>query len=205
MIFQILDANYAYDNQRNPLVQLFGTTPEGKSVTCRVAGFRPYFYAGVEDGWQKSAAETLAAMGLEVEEILRFEPIGFQKTPKKMLKITATDPKEVRVLREKVREVPGIKTVYETDILFKNRFLIDQNLGGMGWVEAPIPEWAEGTSGHTHSGSDAPLVNVSTLHPILHEANAPMRFMSFDIECLPDHGEMPRADRSPVILISMAF
>jgi DNA polymerase I len=29
--------------------------------------------------------------------------------------------------------------------------------------------------------------------------------MSFDIECLPDHGEMPRADRSPVILISMAF
>ena len=141
MIFQILDANYSYDSDRNPLVQLFGSTPEGKSVTCRVAGFRPYFYAGVEDGCLKRAAEDLQAMGLEVEEVERFEPIGYQNSPKKMLKITAIDPKEVRSLRERVREVPGIKAVYETDILFKNRFLIDQALGGMGWVEAPIPEW----------------------------------------------------------------
>ena len=29
--------------------------------------------------------------------------------------------------------------------------------------------------------------------------------MSFDIECLPDQGEMPKAEKSPVILISMAF
>jgi DNA polymerase I len=40
---------------------------------------------------------------------------------------------------------------------------------------------------------------------VQHEANAPLRFMSFDIECLPLHGEMPKAEVSPVILISMAF
>jgi len=204
MIFQILDANYSYDSDRNPLVQLFGSTPEGKSVTCRVAGFRPYFYAGVEDGCLKRAAEDLRALGLEVEEVERFEPIGYQSSPKKMLKITAIDPKEVRSLRERVREVPGIKAVYETDILFKNRFLIDEALGGMGWVEAPIPEWAlsQDASRAAHA---APIVNVQTLHPVQHEANAPLRFMSFDIECLPDHGAMPKAEVSPVILISMAF
>ncbi len=207
MIFQILDANYSYDSDRNPLVQLFGSTPEGKSVTCRVAGFRPYFYAGVEDGCLKRAAEDLRAWGLEVEEVERFEPIGYQSSPKKMLKITTIDPKEVRSLRERVREVPGIKAVYETDILFKNRFLIDQALGGMGWVEAPIPEWALGqdASHAAHAAHAAPIVNVQTLHPVQHEANAPLRFMSFDIECLPDHGAMPKAEVSPVILISMAF
>ncbi len=203
MIFQILDANYSYDSDRNPLVQLFGSTPEGKSVTCRVAGFRPYFYAGVEDGCLKRVALDLQTMGLEVEEVERFEPIGYQNSPKKMLKITAIDPKEVRSLRERVREVPGVKAVYETDILFKNRFLIDQALGGMGWVEAPIPEW---TSGQNSShAAPAPIVNVQTLHPVQHEANAPLRFMSFDIECLPDHGAMPKAEVSPVVLISMAF
>jgi DNA polymerase I len=206
MIFQILDANYTYDSDRNPLVQLFGTTPQGKSVTCRVAGFRPYFYAGVEEDRSRSALEDLRAQGLEVEEVERFLPIGFQTTPQKMLKIITHDPKEVRSLREKAKEVTGIKAVYETDILFKNRFLIDRSLGGMGWVEAPIPEWTAVASGGAANAAPAlPLIHFEALHPVSHETNAPLRFMSFDIECLPDQGEMPKAEKSPVILISMAF
>ncbi len=206
MIFQILDANYTYDSQRSPLVQLFGTTPEGKSVTCRVAGFRPYFYAGVKEGFMKSAIEDLVALGLDVEVVERFEPIGFQASPRKMLRIATHDPKEVRRLRERAKEVPGVKAVYETDILFKNRFLIDRSLGGMVWVEAPLPEWTAGQQAASGGASSAiPLVNVESLHPAAHETNAPLRFMSFDIECLPDHGEMPKAEKSPAILISMAF
>ncbi|MCX6680640.1 MAG: DNA-directed DNA polymerase [Methanothrix sp.] len=209
MIFQILDANYTYDSDRNPLVQLFGPTPQGKSVTCRVAGFRPYFYAGVEENFRRSALEDLRAMGQDVEEVERFLPIGFQTTPQKMLKITTHDPKEVRSLRERAKEVTGIKVVYETDILFKNRFLIDRSLGGMGWVEAPIPEWTAGAggavAGTAYSTSALPPIHVEALHPVSHETNAPLRFMSFDIECLPDQGEMPKAEKSPVILISMAF
>lgn len=200
MIFQILDANYSYDAKRNPLVQLFGTTPEGKSVACRVSGFRPYFYAGVEEGRLEEVAGALRASGLEVEAVERFDPIGYQTAPKSMLKVIAHDPKEVRSLRERVRELPGVRAVYETDILFKNRFLIDQDLGGMAWVEAPVPEWVSGAS-----GQDLPQVNVETLQPVEQEGNALLRFMSFDIECLPDHGEMPKAETSPVILISMAF
>ena len=205
MIFQILDANYTYDSLRNPLVQLFGTTPEGKSVTCRVSGFRPYFYAGVEENLQGSATADLRAQGLDVEEVERFLPIGFQASPKKMLKITTHDPKEVRSLREKAKEVAGIKAVYETDILFKNRFLIDRSLGGMGWVEAPLPEWTASPAATAAAASALPPIHFEALHPVQHETNAPLRFMSFDIECLPDHGEMPKAEKSPVILISMAF
>jgi len=197
MIFQILDANYSYDTQRNPLVQLFGRTSEGKSITCRVAGFRPYFYVGVKEGGLETAAEGLRGMGLEVTQVERFEPIGYQTDPKRMLMVTTRDPKEVRTLREMVRKVPGVKAVYETDILFKNRFLIDQNLGGMSWVDAPVPDWI--------ADRDAPPISVESLRPAVREANAPLRFMSFDIECLPLHGEMPKAEVSPVILISMAF
>ncbi len=206
MIFQILDANYAYDSGRKPLVQLFGTTPEGQSVTVKAAGFRPYFYASAIEGCLESAADDLKAMGLEVEVLERFEPIGYQKKPKKMLQITTNDPKEVRNLRERVRSLPGIRAVYETDILFKNRFLIDKSLGGMGWVEAPIPEWTlSQNAGSVQSARDLPPVDAASIRPVQHEANAPLRFMSFDIECLPDHGAMPKAEKSPVILISMAF
>lgn len=204
MIFQILDANYSYDSQRNPLVQLFGSTPEGKSVTCKVAGFRPYFYAGVEDGALEDVADELREMGLEVEAVDRFEPIGYQSSPKKMLKITAKDPKSVRTLRDPVRDLPGVKAVYETDILFRNRFMIDQGLGGMSWAKVDLPDWAGGQASGQASGQ-TPIVKVESLSPLQHEANAPMRHMAFDIECLPLHGEMPRAEVSPIILISMAF
>lgn len=206
MIFQILDANYTYDSDHSPLVQLFGSTPEGKSVTCRVAGFRPYFYAGVDEKLSESAREELLALGQEIEVVERFLPIGYQTAPQKMLKITTHDPKEVRSLRERAKEIAGIKAVYETDILFKNRFLIDCSLGGMGWVDAPIPEWTAGTpASGAVAPSALPPIPYGALHPVSHETNAPLRFMSFDIECLPDHGEMPKAEKSPVILISMAF
>ncbi|MDM7933800.1 MAG: 3'-5' exonuclease, partial [Methanothrix sp.] len=200
MIFQILDANYTYDSSREPLVQLFGSTPEGGSVVCRVAGFRPYFYAGLRESAVKDASERIREMGLDVEVVERFEPIGFQESRKRMLKITTRDPKEVRTLRERIKEIPGVLAVYETDILFKNRFLIDTGLGGMSWVDAPVPDWIS-----TASEGDAPIIRAESLRPVPHEANAPLRFMSLDIECLPDHGEMPRAEVSPIILISMAF
>jgi DNA polymerase I len=93
MIFQILDANYAYDSGRKPLVQLFGTTPEGQSVTVKAAGFRPYFYASAIEGCLESAADDLKAMGLEVEVLERFEPIGYQKKPKGCSRSPLTIPK----------------------------------------------------------------------------------------------------------------
>jgi DNA polymerase I len=197
MIFQILDANYTYDSQRKPLVQLFGRTEDGKSFSCKVAGFKPYFYAGIEEGAVDDIFPSLVQMGLEVESVDRFEPIGYQTAPKKMLRLTTKDPKEVRSLRDRVRSLPGMKAVYETDILFRNRFLIDRNLGGMAWAEVKLPEWV--------SERPAPSINLDSLSPVQHEANAPLKCMSFDIECLPDHGEMPKAEVSPVILISMAF
>ena len=43
-----------------------------------------------------------------------------------------------------------------------------------------------------------PQIHIEALHSVQHETNAPLRFMSFDIECLPDQGEMPKAEKSPV-------
>jgi DNA polymerase I len=143
MIFQILDANYVYDGDGFPVVQLFGITPEGKPVTVKVSGFLPYFYARVDEKRLGEAIEGIRAMDLEAEVVERFRPVGYQKKPQRMLKVIAKDPKSVRVYRESVLNVPGVREVYETDVLFKNRYLIDLGLGGMRWAEvepkAPSP------------------------------------------------------------------
>lgn len=185
MILQILDANYVYDDKNAPIIQLFGRTKKGRRVVRKVTGFRPYFYA---ETMNPDTKRDLEGMGLKVEEVDRFRPIGYQEVPTKMLKIIATDPKDVRILRERVYG-NGVKAVYETDILFKNRFLIDKKLGGMHWVYMPEGE----------------TVPANELIPLKMEENAQLHIMSFDIECLPNKGAMPKPDTSPAILISMAF
>lgn len=192
MIFQILDANYTYGLDKKPLVQLFGRTPDGSPITCQVSGFRPYFYVGPYEGMLDSVREELVRMGLQTEIVKKFEPMFYQPRPTEMLKVTLDNPKEVRDLREEVRGIQHVKAVYETDIQFKNRFLVDKGIGGMSWVEA----------GHLRRDES---VDVKSIRKATRDGNAPLKFMSFDIECLPSQGGMPDPKESPVILISMAF
>ncbi|MDF0591846.1 DNA-directed DNA polymerase [Candidatus Methanocrinis natronophilus] len=140
MIFQILDANYVYDPDGFPIVQLFGTTPSGRPVTVHASGFRPYFYARIDEKRIDASLEGIRAMGLSAEAVDRFRPVGYQRRPAKMLKVVAKDPKSVREFRESVLSVSGVLEVYETDVLFKNRFLIDRDLGGMRWAEVDAGE-----------------------------------------------------------------
>lgn len=193
-IFQILDANYVYDREGRPVVQLFGSTPAGEPVTCQVAGFRPYFYAGVDQDRIAEASRQIEEMGLEVEVVEKFLPVGYQTRQTKMLKIIAKDPKSVRTFRESVRTVPGIKDVYESDILFKNRFLIDRDLGGMRWAK---------TEERLVGRGPVPLASLMPDEESL--ANAPLRHLAFDIECLSVGGGMPQPETDPVIMISLAF
>ena len=233
MIFQILDANYVYDPDGFPIVQLFGTTPLGRPVTVQASGFRPYFYARIDEKRIDSAIEGVRAMGLWAEAVERFRPVGYQRRPTKMLKVVAKDPKSVREFRESVLSVPGVLEVYETDVLFKNRFLIDLDLGGMRWTEVdaeeegrgeregkgegkvtiigPVPYTSlrpagTGPGGAGEGAGEGETEKVAGEKPgAKPRPNAPLRHLAFDIECLPLHGAMPNPETSPVIMVSLAF
>ncbi len=190
MILQITDVNYGYDEKKNTVINIFGKTRKGESVIKKVIGFKPYFYVGIyKNESSEYVKQELEKMGLVVEKIKKFEPIGYQESQKTMFKATTIDPKEVKNLRDKAKMINGVKDVYETDILFKNRFLIDKNIGGMSWIKVP----------------DKQEINEKDIEKLELDENAPLKIMTFDIECLPEEGQMPMAEKSPVILISMAF
>ena len=185
---QILDVSSAYDPVDGAVLEVYGITPEGENVEVTIDGFRPYFYVNVLPGMEIDVVEQLWEMGLKTELVQRYEPIGYQTKTKSMIKVTAKNPKDVRYWREKVLVLPGITAVYEADMLFKNRFLADHDLGGMSWIEVP--------------GS---RVKHSLARPAAREDNAPLKLMTFDIECLSRDGQMPTPDKCPTILISLAF
>ena len=195
MEFQIIDADYTLDNGK-PVVRLFGRDPDGQSVCCFVPDFEPYFHV------QAASIEGLIENLRDIPEIRRteivekYEPIGYQEHPTTMLKVVVGKPKDVPAIRDEVKGYAD--QMYETDIMFKNRFMIDQGISGMGWVSASDKVDAP------QPAVSSDVVVTSQVSPVEIAPNAPLRYLAFDIECLVDGG-MPTPDHSPIIMISLAF
>ena len=202
MEFQILDVDYTIDNGK-PVVRLFGRDLNGQSVCCFVPDFEPYFHV------QAASIEGLLENLRDIPEIRRtevvekYEPIGYQEHPIKMLKVVVGKPKDVPTIRDEVKGYAD--RVYETDIMFNNRFMIDQGIYGMGWVRTHDSDSDRvGASRSSQPAVNSDVVITSQVSPVEVAMNAPLRYLAFDIECLVDGG-MPTPDHSPIIMISLAF
>ncbi len=182
-MYQILDATYKEDRD-GPIVKLFVVDENGDHKTLWKTGFYPYFYTQADEITEELFGGNEVSHGIDVisiEQVDRYLPVGFQTKKTKLWKITLRNPIDTRVAREDVKKAPGFKEVFEADILFKNRYMIDHGLGGMSWTE----------DGET---------------PVEHEGNAPLKYLALDLECLPPKsGGMPRPERDPIIICSMAF
>lgn len=197
MNFQILNADYTYSDDL-PVIRLYGRDESGNSMCCHVPGFEPYFYAKAKPELSAILLEKFKEHIKRIEQVKRFEPVGYFKNKTNMLKIILYDPKSVPIIRDDIRKM--VDEIYETDILFRNRYMIDKGLGGMGWAKAE-PE-KDTISNEVISDLKITSRNVE---PVEILKNAPLRHLAFDIECLPLNGAMPVPETSPIVLISLAF
>lgn len=192
MEIQIIDATYGYDADGFPVITLFGLTRKGEPVTKYVTGFLPYFYIDSGDiekinGLLDGIASSIGILA-KTEIVDRFGPLGYQSKPRKMIKVTTRNPKDVKILRGFCEETGC--TTYESDILFKDRFMIDHELTGMGWCIVP----------------SKPYIRHTDIIPQVDQRNAPIKIMAIDIEAIPkENGGLPTPDENPIVLISLAF
>jgi len=212
MKFQILDADYTYDDVGSPIIRLYGRNEAGQSVCCFVPGFKPYFYLKPDnpqhaDNLAQELKQKFKEYVIDVQITKRFEPVGYFKEPTTMLKIVLNDPKGVPEIRDDVLQMKDVSDIYETDILFKNRYLIDSGIGGMSWVETGSePLDGKKSNGINLYEVEARIKTVSqAVIPVDIITNSPLRYLAFDIECLPIDGGMPVPEKSPIIMISLAF
>lgn len=129
------------------------------------------------------------------------------------LQITVALPALVATARrmlEKGITVPGLGmkffSTYESNLQFALRYMVDKNLRGGGWVELPKGSYRIRAAEKT---STCQLELDVHFNDVLgHDANgewlrmAPMRILSFDIECAGRKGCFPEAHIDPVIQIA---
>ncbi len=191
---QILDVDYLQLNGR-PVIRLFCKKEDGEPVCILTNGFLPYFYLHTNQDFRRvSEAIKSKFPAVRVEVVRKFLPIGYGERVE-VLKITGTDPSRIPEIRE---FSSSFGTPYEADILFKYRFMVDKGLKGMGWVEAEgkyIPS----------KSVKCKLFEAETVKPVERSDYVPLKYLSFDIECIPEGDRLPEPETDPVVIISISF
>ncbi len=139
----VVDADYTYNKENEPVIRIYGKEVVGeKDLVLHVNGFEPYIYL---DNCGFDIDELIVAIDRElkgylkrIEKVYRFRPIGYQSVKIEMLRLVLFNPRitpEVRrLLVEKIEGVTDDR-IYEADILFRDRYLVDMGIDGMTVIE----------------------------------------------------------------------
>jgi len=102
----------------------------------------------------------------------------------------------------------GIRfSTFESNLPFVMRFMVDTKMTGMNWIELPAGKWKMRTRRDAVSRSQLECdVNYADLISHWPEGDwsdiAPLRILSFDIECAGRKGHFPEAQTDQVIQIA---
>ena len=194
--FQILDSDYFLKGEK-PIVRIFGKTEEGKNITLFDENFKPYFYIKPGENFDsiKNNKEVV-----DLKEVSMIIPRGYRKGKENLIKVIVINPKNVPQIREDFLSENIAEEIFEADILFKYRYMIDNELHGMGWAEADV------TSVGETKYSNNPSYSVNSIKSIGAKKDSDLKILSFDIECVsPDMSRQMSSETDEIIMISMAF
>jgi len=198
--FQVLDVDYIMVNSL-PTVRIFGKTKEGQSICVLYDRYLPYFYfipARKKEEIEAILKKEFGGLIAGMEEVERYEPIGYRENKTKMIKIFLTDPSKVPKVREFILSKELSKGIFEADILFKYRFLTDFNIFGMRWYSV------EGREIKTNGIKTERVILMESIDEEDYQFNAPFKILSLDIETTAKEGK-PNPEKDRVILISLSF
>ncbi|KAK1878076.1 DNA polymerase delta catalytic subunit [Dissostichus eleginoides] len=206
-----------------PIIRMFGVTDSGNSVCCHVHGFAPYFYVPAPAGFKsdflgefkrelnsvvlkdmRSNKDNISVTVLAVDITRKESMYGYHgKRILDFLRITMAMPRLIAPAKRLLEQ--GFK------------FMVDCDVVGCCWIELPKSKFRvreEKLVGGTDSrypGKESLCqyeVDVGWTDLISHPTEgdwqriAPLRVLSFDIECAGRKGIFPEADKDPVIQIA---
>jgi DNA polymerase I len=198
--FQVIDVDYVIVNSL-PTIRIFGKTKEGQSICALYNGYLPYFYfipTKTKEEIENILKKEFGGLIVKIEEVERYESIGYKENKTKMIRIYLTDPSKVPKVRDFITTRNLASKIFEADILFKYRFITDFNIFGMRWYSA------EGKEIKTNGIKAERVFLVEKIEEEDYQLNAPFKVLSLDIETTAKEGK-PNPEKDRIILISLSF
>ena len=225
-----------------PILRMFGVTDNGNSVCAHIHGFMPYLYvpAPISDpspefchhfqqslssvilSDMRSGRDTITDPVLAVDVVQKCSIYGYHFGKKfSFLRVTLALPKLIapakRLLERGINlHQLGEKTfqVFESNIEYEVRFMIDYDVVGCNWIECPPGKYLLRKPTRSSKHLTPPTskcqieLDISYEDFISHTPDgewqkiAPLRILSFDIECAGRKGIFPEPEHDPVIQIA---
>ncbi|KAG5647896.1 hypothetical protein DXG03_007820 [Asterophora parasitica] len=197
IIFQQIDVEESQDTHNGSVrLRMFGVTETGHSVLAHITDFLPYFYVAVPRGFDKGDLESFRA---DLNALVAGDPVKkIQLVQKRSLWGYRGD--DWGLFNDAV-------ATFESNIAYTLRFMIDTKVVGMNWIEVPAGKYGLVSEGQKSSHCQIEMVvkwNAFISHAPegTWQKIAPLRILSFDIECAGRKGIFPEPQTDPVIQIA---
>jgi DNA polymerase, archaea type len=195
-----MDATYkVMDNK--PVIHLFGKTTDNKQICVLYDKFEPYFFVLPKPGADiKGMINELKSFRAKTSgeniEVIRTEAVKKRYLGKEVpaIKVFAKLPGHIPVLREELKNLEGVGSINENDILFVRRFMIDSNIVPLTLYEA------EGE--FVALKLKVPAFHAEQILPSEAEANLKPKILAVDIETYTPGYKEIEPEKNPIIMIS---
>ncbi|KAJ8296854.1 DNA polymerase delta catalytic subunit [Rhodotorula toruloides] len=226
LVFQQIDIEEFSAGGGAPTIRAFGVTKNGNSVLLHVKGFLPYFWVSAPRGFTNS--DCLPFMEhLNAAHFNGIRPVKAVSLANKrslwgykgdavspFIKITVMDTKQYPKVRNAFErgevqykdffDGTALMT-YESNIAYTLRFMIDHHIVGMNWLELKPGTYERAKNPVSNCQYEIECQHDQLIsHPAEGEWSgiAPLRILSFDIECAGRKGIFPEPEIDPVIQIA---
>ncbi len=187
--FYPTDIAYTVKNGK-PIIQLYGRTTDGKQICVMDENFEPYFY--VVGNAEPKEIEALKQDDYHVVRVEKTKK-NLNEHPTEALKVIVNIPKGVPIIKELAQNLPNVDGVYEYDILYTRRYLIDKGIIPLTLTKV--------------EGKEIPAeskVACISANKIAHESEETLKpkILAVDIETYnPDNKLNP--DKNPIIMVGL--
>ncbi|KAF8629100.1 hypothetical protein AX15_003585 [Amanita polypyramis BW_CC] len=226
LIFQQIDIEEAYEHGGSGArLRIFGVTEDGNSVMALITGFLPYFYIGAPRGFTEGDVNDFRSY---LNGVVPGHPVlGVEWVNKRSLWGYRGDDRFpfLKIIVNEARNLPKVRGVFdrgecsfqdlfngqiptfESNVAYTLRFMIDTKLVGMNWIEVTAGKYSIVSPNKKKSHCQLEII-MSYDAFISHSPEgewskiAPLRILSFDIECAGRKGIFPEPSMDPVIQIA---
>jgi DNA polymerase elongation subunit (family B) len=177
-----------------PVIHLYGPTSDGTQICVTDANFEPYFYAVVKDSGMKLESVRIEKNG-KVYKVTRTELVSKRFLGKDVTatKIYVNLPLGVPVIREELGKSESIGQMFEYDIQFVRRYLIDKNLTPFTLVEVDAEKVA--------ARSKVPVFQASSVSQFSDDTLVRPKVLALDIETYNPLGKYVDTEKNPIIML----
>ncbi|KAN0061513.1 DNA-directed DNA polymerase delta [Thecaphora frezii] len=224
--FQQIDIEEHQTIGAPPAIRIYGVTHQGHSVLAHVHGFLPYFYIHAPRGFTANTCKDFAnhlntlfgGRAVHKVEVVSKKSLMGYSGPENIafIKITISDLRSLPRIRGSFERgeigfrdlfTPGDASLTYENIAYTLRFMIDHKIVGMNWLEVKAGGYKIRPDSQRASLCQIEIdcaPEALTSHSPDGEWSkiAPLRILSFDIECAGRKGVFPEASIDPVIQIA---